>query len=676
MKDRAITNLKEFLRHRLSAEQHLESGNRTPTEVFSSLNPIDRVVSMSKTKDEGPYTCLLEACSGSGKSMCAVDYFVRNPDTSLYFLFGYKHTQLIYQEVSEITNLINRALDIDLWNCIGEYTSNQGEAAALVAINISMKRSQGWHVLGVLGFLLNQTEEVKPVTVEQAKSWQQNLWVFLDEAIPARREECHILYPIGRLVLLKRILRNARIHCMMLGTNTLIMNFNDAAQRSPDSRDGEEKLLCVTHRALPPFIPPSHDHLACLERIFGVKEASVLLDNVNPWLCKLFMVEAMAKATESYEPAHALRKFASPILETVKAVKSSFSKASLYCMFQIAAHESLSQVHLSTSFALLNIWPGNPPTRGYDSCIVTLARDASNPDKITLKSKSLFEITTRFAPAHVDPLTPAICAGNGRPFGEDKSALSVLQEIYQQQSFMNDSTAVDAQKRDGGTLESFGGVVMMISSWSEPQDILMNIAFHCGSKMETRSVNEILETVAVGNQIEDFFEILTSCIQNLLPLSITSSGKGSAAYGYYTREKDQNQVDGKFQGPAHETRKRMIGRAEFKNRTTAIPTSECCKIVGKLLAPEVDLALFMISEMKEGSIEQIVQECNTGTEVLILHLSENSHWRACIVDQRKDEREAEIRGHRKVLMIVEVGLKTEPFCIPIGQTRWTQQESD
>mmetsp|Transcript_43450 Transcript_43450/g.137395 ORF Transcript_43450/g.137395 Transcript_43450/m.137395 type:complete len:234 (-) Transcript_43450:1496-2197(-) len=160
MKDSAITNLKEFLRNRLSAEQHLESGNRTPTEVFSSLNPIDRVVSMSKTKDEGPYTCLLEACSGSGKSMCAVDYFVRNPDTCLYFLFGHKHTQLIYQEVSEITNLINRALDIDLWNCIGEYTSNQGEAAALVAINISMKRSQGWHVLGVLGFLLNQTEEV------------------------------------------------------------------------------------------------------------------------------------------------------------------------------------------------------------------------------------------------------------------------------------------------------------------------------------------------------------------------------------------------------------------------------------------------------------------------------------------------------------------------------------
>ena len=114
---------------------------------------------------------------------------------------------------------------------------------------------------------------------------------------------------------------------------------------------------------------------------------------------------------------------------------------------------------------------------------------------------------------------------------------------------------------DGDTLEPFGGVVMMVSNWSEPQEVVMNIA------METRSVNDILETVAVGDQ-------MTPCIQNLLPLSWNSPGKGSSAYGYYPRENDQNNVNTKFQGPAREMKKRMI--------SNAIPTSECCKFVSCL----------------------------------------------------------------------------------------------
>ena len=51
----------------------------------------------------------------------------------------------------------------------------------------------------------------------------------------------------------------------------------------------------------------------------------------------------------------------------------------------------------------------------------------------------------------------------------------------------------------------------------------------------------------------------------------------------------------------------------------------------------------MTSEIEQGNIEQMVQECESGTEVVILHLRENCPWQACIV------------------------LRTEPFCNPMAK---------
>ena len=71
------------------------------------MNPIDEIVQEAKQEKDATYFCMIEACSGSEKSLCAIDCFVRNPDECMYFLFipsTQENRQAIYEHVASITN--------------------------------------------------------------------------------------------------------------------------------------------------------------------------------------------------------------------------------------------------------------------------------------------------------------------------------------------------------------------------------------------------------------------------------------------------------------------------------------------------------------------------------------------------------------------------------------------
>eukprot|EP00960_Hanusia_phi_P008632 245957-Hanusia_phi.AAC.1 len=176
-----------------------------PSVRFAQENPIDFVVEAQRRSEEqnaSSFTCLMEACSGSGKSLSAAEYFVRNPDKCLYFLFDFVHTQRLYQAVKDITFLVNLAIDFD----VSKYVHGmrvQKDHSMLPAVDIAIDRSK-WHVLGVLGYLLNQTSTVVAVSTEEASKWARGLWILLDEAIPREAKHCAMLSPIARLVFFKR----------------------------------------------------------------------------------------------------------------------------------------------------------------------------------------------------------------------------------------------------------------------------------------------------------------------------------------------------------------------------------------------------------------------------------------------------------------------------------------
>ena len=84
-----------------------------------------------------------------------------------------------------------------------------------------------------------------------------------------------------------------------------------------------------------------------------------LLDRVNPMICNLFLTEIL-KVADSV----VLRQISSLGVE----------------MFQIAAHDAVSQLHISQGFALLNIWKKkDPPARDSDESILKVSVKDENP---------------------------------------------------------------------------------------------------------------------------------------------------------------------------------------------------------------------------------------------------------------------------------------------------------
>ena len=127
---------------------------------FSRSNPIDRIVNDMKAQVERePHICLLEACSGSGKSLCAADFFVRNAGESIYFLLSvvqgnHDNMQSNYSEVEPITRLVSTAMDCNLCTLTKHFVGSGGTTGALTGLDINFNsgfgKDQKWYVLGVL----------------------------------------------------------------------------------------------------------------------------------------------------------------------------------------------------------------------------------------------------------------------------------------------------------------------------------------------------------------------------------------------------------------------------------------------------------------------------------------------------------------------------------------------
>lgn len=643
---------------RMCIEKSLGSKARS----LSESNPIDKVVTDSADGAACTVSCMIEACSGSGKSLCAADYFVRNPKTSRYCLFGYTQEQELYLQVDSISQLINVAIDLDLQACDQKLAFDKPDECKVNVLDIDILESS-WNILGALGYLFGKTETVAKVTLQHAKKWtkDKDLWLLVDEAIPGYQDTTDLVNPIARLVFFKRILRNAGFNTIMLGTNTLVMNFNKALRQTDNSRGrNPEHLVCITHRALPPMILQSEKQHALLRSLFGEEQCSLFLDNVNPWLCNQMLKGFKGATEEIKDRADLFRDLAGPVLAERRKEKKNLSDASLYCMFQIATHDAISQAHIMQGFGLLNIWPqGEVPARGSPGSIIDLDR---RDDKIYMMNTDIHNISCRFPPAWADPITTGICAGGGRPFRNLASALEVLRRIHQDTvKPREDPTAVDAMRRDGNVLESFGAVVLMLTSWAKPEDILSTLSYHCGREVKS-TVTQVLAAVDDKEAAEQFRQVLTRCLCNLIPLRDDESNMlDGEVFGYYIRCMDKRERDGCFSGPVFgPDRRRMKGAAEFKNWRVSVNSSDLKGFVEKLSKNGEDLLLFMAPAFGDFKYEWILPRLGD-SDWLVLHWTiDGAHldWRTfhhVVQDGEKRYR---------ILVLMEVGLSTKPFCEP------------
>mmetsp|Transcript_3040 Transcript_3040/g.10248 ORF Transcript_3040/g.10248 Transcript_3040/m.10248 type:complete len:457 (+) Transcript_3040:1234-2604(+) len=447
----------------------------------------------------------------------------------------------------------------------------------------------------------------------------------------------------------------------MLGTNTLVMNFNKALRQTDNSRGRNlEHLVCITHRALPPMILQSEKQHALLRSLFGEEQCSLFLDNVNPWLCNQMLKGFKGATEEIKDRADLFRDLAGPVLAERRKEKKNLSDASLYCMFQIATHDAISQAHIMQGFGLLNIWPqGEVPARGSPGSIIDLDR---RDDKIYMMNTDIHNISCRFPPAWADPITTGICAGGGRPFRNLASGLEVLRRIHQDTvKPREDPTAVDAMRRGGNVLESFGAVVLMLTSWAKPEDILSTLSYHCGREVKS-TVTQVLAAVDDKEAAEQFRQVLTRCLCNLIPLRDDESNMlDGEVFGYYIRCMDKRERDGCFSGPVFgPDRRRMKGAAEFKNWRVSVNSSDLKGFVEKLSKNGEDLLLFMAPAFGDFKYEWILPRLGN-SDWLVLHWTiDGAHldWRTFHhVVQGGEKR-------YRILVLMEVGLSTKPFCEP------------
>jgi len=275
--------------------------------------------------------------------------------------------------------------------------------------------------------------------------------------------------------------------------------------------------------------------------------------------------------------------------------------------------------------------------------------------KLLLHGLDIHHLTSKFASSLLDPITVAVSAGGGKPFKE-RSCLAVLTRIHEEAARpSNDPTAVDAMQRDGNLLESFGGVVVMLTSWSHPDDILSTISFHCGREVKSKVMN-VLERVQNQEAAEGFRQVLTSCFSNLVPLRIGEEHVNeSQAYGCYMRCKNSQRRDGIFYSPVGQDGSRRSGGAEFKNRRQAVSASQLKKFVKKLSRHGHDLLFFMAPELRKFESERILP-CGGKESWLLLHWRKNDD-----VPWHTFHRVVQGAKRYRVLILMELGLSTDPF---------------
>ena len=669
-----VSSMRRLLIGFLDGQSSMAPSGSRASELFSKQNPIDRLVLNATGEIAHTHLCMIEACSGSGKSLCAADFFVRNSEDCIYFLFTPSRKdieQIMYSEVASISRLMELAMTADLRFLVQSAPSTSMiESLGVFAFDIKNSRHK-WHILGALGYLWKETTTVAPVSVEEAKNWKRR-WVLMDETIPLEQDSTGF----ARLVLVRRVLTCAGIHCIMLGTNSLVMNMNRISGISKHSRDEDPMMMCLTHRSLPRYLLSSNQDKEVMTRVFREAQLDGLLDNVNPWLCSLFL--KYLKKEGDTVPCSLMRTVSSKVLEEVKRIKRNLMDESIYCMFQIAAHSPVSQLHISKGFAQLNVWQGNPPQRGSSESMLVLTREQGE-EELRIKGTRIPELTSCFPSALRDPITVAVCAGGGLPFSQ-RSALEVLQGIHKQEAVWNDPIKVDAYERDANVLESFGSVVLMISSWSPPQELLKNIAFHCGFQNGQQSVDEIL--ASVPNK-ESFVKLLKSCLCNLVPvLWCEQKSAASPIMGFYIRNRDREGRDGIFSGPTRTSDRPLTGGVECKN--WLLSHEQLSEVLLNLLREDLDVYVCMVSGLSKNISERGVQECIKGaarncstTDWLVLHL-EREGWSTSLCRTHASENQTVSQNgngsherslgaendpvKRKVLMIVEIGVDTQPFC--------------
>jgi len=680
-----LSSLRKYLIQLLDRESTMVSSGVRASHLFSAMNPIDKLMQNATGETAAIRLCMIEACSGSGKSLCAADFFVRHSEESIYFLFHPSNpgmVQRMYSYVESITDLMALAMNTDLRLLMQSAPSTSSiESVSLLALDVKDTQRK-WYILGALGYLWNETTTVAPVSVEKARGWKRR-WVLMDETIPPEQDYT----AIPKLVLVKRVLTNAGIHCIMLGTNTLVMNFNKISKVSEHSRHEDRKMVCLTHRSLPRYLLSSNKDKELMARVFGEARLSELLDNVNPWLCSLFLMHLKVQA--DIDPCSSIRTISSKVLQDVRENKKNLRDESIYCMFQIAAHSPVSQLHISKGFAQLNVWEEDPPLRGSPESMLAMTREEGEVE-LRIKDTPLPELTSCFSSAVSDPITVAVCAGGGRPFSR-RSALQVLQGIHKQKAIWNNPINLDAYRRDGGELESFGAVVLMISSWSPPQELLKNIAYHCGIQNDKRSVDEIL--ASLPNKAS-FVEILKTCMSNLAPVLWDEQESAASPFmGFYIRNRDRDGRDGTFAGPTCTSDRPLKGGVEAKNWNTPLSSKQFSKVIFRLLREDLDFYVFMAAGLSKNITESVVQKYISNrkagykTEWLVLHLKREG-WSVfsfqndvsvkqsvCKTGKGIHEQAGVDAVKSKVLMIVEIGIDTQPFCGNVRSPKRSRQKA-
>lgn len=618
---------------------------------------------------------LIEGCSGSGKSLTAAEYFVRNPDC-VYFLLGLDHQQPIYKCVERVTTALNQALEHDL-SCLrsravasGRFTEVKEMARRLRTHSMDV-RSEKSYFLGTLGFLLGRISHTTPVSVETALGWRKpgrEITVLMDEAIPffARGvTSARGGSQVEQLVLAKRYLAAANIHLIMLGTNTLVLNFETAAMASTDSRDYEHIWMrCVSHRALPPYLPAGA-HERILAAAFGEDLMSTISSEAVPLLA-VRLADALMDRTGEVNALQLASFAAMRVIWQEKRRK--LSDASIYCIWQIATNTGLSQAHLSQGFASLRMWGNSEaPKRGSRNCVVNLGRLERSDTIVTARGENVKHIKSSYSSALKDPILAAVCAGGGLPFSECRAAIRVLQDIHSEKS-LDDPTAVDAVKRDGNLLESFVAVVVMICSWAEPKSFLSSLAFHFnGVEVDSTTVLEILAGgVLEQSTLEWASKTLEDSFRTLVPLSVQQFDEvqrsGRMRLGCYVRSKDDSRKDASIVASLTQN---CGATVETKNWKNGISQARLTRFLDlairrmhavKALKDKPPVVLLAVSSLApQAKIEESLQKCVSDSNWIVLHLApQQTRWKCSHFMLPSVVR-------NRILIVLECGLETLPF---------------
>ena len=183
---------------------------------------------------------------------------------------------------------------------------------------------------------------------------------------------------------------------------------------------------------------------------------------------------------------------------------------------------------------------------------------------------------------------------------------------------------------------------------------------------------------------ESFVEILKSCLCNFAPVQSSESEEADWPFmGYNIRDQDRRSRDGTFAGPSFGRNRSLTGGAEFKNWKNPLSPDQLSDVVSHLLREDLNVYVCMVPELSQNVTASELQRCISRTkwktDWLVLHLTlsfqaDASGRRSVRKDGKGIHGQAEIAMvKRKVLMIIEIGIDTQPLC---GNEQSTKRSKD